>query len=420
MGLEDSTSVTTTENRQLVPGWRALGLTLAIVMAGGAGVNGFGTVAAAIVFASVIYALVRLRSRAPGAATTGDLVASTLGRGAGSAVTVAQTAAYAALAAVGASAFGLAVLFAYVDDAAGFDTWLWPTYGVAGLAVTATTAYVLPARVTAAIAAILAGVATLTLFYLALALIAKALTDPDIAFNPIPDAGPWTVLTVASALAYAAQGLIGVELITTQSDRVASIAKPMVGATVVAVVVAVVCWFAVRVADPDVARINGVWVATIATDVFGDAAWYATAVITISLSLAGLLAVMLGIVRLTGTMEARRVPEVQLVGVLAVTALLTVGACREWLHVDSTLPWVAALLLLLVYAVVIEAHARLDDSQVGWWLRIVMPLVFVAMIVLPMITARSIGFMIAPLLATVVIALVAAGVGVLKERQPTG
>ena len=30
----------------------------------------------------------------------------------------------------------------------------------------------------------------------------------------------WTVLTVASALAYAAQGLIGVELITTQSDRV--------------------------------------------------------------------------------------------------------------------------------------------------------------------------------------------------------
>ena len=418
--MEDSPYVTTVQNQQLISGWQALGLTLAIVMAGGAGVNGFGTVAAAIVFGAVIYALVRLRRRTPGAATTGDLVASTLGPGAGAAVTVVQTAAYTAIAALGASSVGLGVLFAYVDDAAGFDTWLWPAYGLVGLAVTATAAYLLPVRVTAAIAAVLAAVATLILFYVALALVAKALTDPDIVINPLPGAGPWTVLTVASALAYTAQGMIGFELVTTQSERVASIAKPMVAATVLATVVAVVCWYAVRVADPAVGRINGVWVATIAADVFGDAAIYATTAFTISLSLAGLLAVMLGIVRLTGTMEARRVPEIQLITVLAATALLAVATSREWLHVDTTLPWVAAMLLLLMYAVVIEANARLDDGPAGWWLRLVMPVVFVAMIVLPMVTAQSIRSLIAPLLATLVIALVATGAGVAKARQPTG
>ncbi|BBY26527.1 hypothetical protein GCM10023114_22280 [Mycolicibacterium sediminis] len=389
-------------------------------MSAGAGGNGLGTLAGAIVFGTVIYALVRLRRRAPHGATTGDLVASTLGRGAGETVTILQLAAYTAFAALSATAFGLAVLFAYVDDPLGIDTWLWPLYGLAALTVAAVVAYALPARATAAIAAVLAGVGALGLFYVALAVTAKALTDPDLLINPLPDAGPWTALAVIGALAFAAKGVIGVELITTQSDRVASVGRPMATGIIVAAVVAVTCWYAVRAADPGVARIDGRWATAIAQDLFGDAARYAYAGIAVSLSLAGLLAMMLGIVRLTGTMEAHRVPEVQLVSAVVVAALLVVGMTRAWLHADEIVPWVAMWLLLLVYAVIIEANARLDDGPAGWWLRVVMPAVFLAMILLPIGTARSIVPFLPPLAVTLVIAVLASGVGAAKARHATG
>lgn len=151
--------------------WQGTGLALAVVAWGV--YDGLGALLGAVLLSPAIIALVRLRKHAPEARSTADLVGATISNRAGMFTGALQVVAYLLLAVIAARALSLPVAAYSVDYSAMQDTWSWPLVAVAAVVLAGLAAYLLPDRAIGGIAVVLAGVALLINFYLALAVLAR-------------------------------------------------------------------------------------------------------------------------------------------------------------------------------------------------------------------------------------------------------
>jgi hypothetical protein len=416
-----------TEDYPDLSGWQATGPSLAVASSGAFG--GLGTLVGAIILAPVIHALVRLRSVAPDAATIAELVAATLGGRAGTFTATLQTIGYAVLAVVGAQTFGLQMAAPVIDEPATVaETWTWPVYSVAALVLITLLAYALPGRVVAGLAAVLAAVGLLITFYNALAIIASVLsgTPPvDVGGEPLP-----TGFATASALAVLAVGLVGFDVITTRAGEVRWLGRPMGIAIGAVTLVALLVWLADHLGGTGALRLSPRQFGYIVYSMYPEAGVISMAVATVCLGFAAVLGLMWAIVRLVQGVDDRISSEAALAILLGLMAVLIVARCRDWVGIHGATNYVGELVLLLVYAVVVEASARIPggqersdsgtaagESTVIWWSRILVPSALAAVALLPVVNSRFAVSAVWPLAIVAVIAAIAAAVSVMGRRE---
>lgn len=390
--------------------WRATGLSLAVIAS--AAFNGVGTLGAAIVAAVVICALVRLHRHAPQSPSTGDLVASTLGAMAGRLASLIQLVAYAGLGVGAAAALGLQPLTGVPDPETALASWWWPAWSVTAVVIAAAVVAQLSTRTIGAVAAVLAAVGLLVYFYLALAVMAKAVSGtPPNMYGP---GGFPTAMLMLAAVIPLGLGLVGFETATAASGRLTSVGRPLG----VAVAVTALCAAALLVAT-NAGTVRGFHydashLSLIAVELFGELGRYCLIAGGVCLSAAAALATMWAAMYVsrrlfgTGLVPALLVP--------AAMCVLAVAVCRFQIAIGGVVLTTAALLLLVVYLLVAEANSRIEgDGLATQAPRVLMVLVLAGAVLIPM-RARDFAL---PTLWPVAVTAVVVGAAALLARVGT-
>lgn len=360
--------------------WQATGLALAVVTWGV--YDGLGALLGAVLLAPAIIALVRLRTHAPDARSTADLVGTNLGRRAGMFTGALQVVAYILLAVIAARALGLPVAAYSVDYSALRDTWVWPLVAVAAVVLAGLAAYLLPDRAVGGLAAVLAVAALLINFYLALAVLARVYGGA----SPVPvgadDHG--SGLGPSSTLLVLALGLVGFELVTARNRQVTGAGRPMTVSVLAVAGCATLVWLADHLGAPRGWRLSGRQFASVVDYLYGSAGLLWLTFAGLAMFAAGLLVLMWAITAVASRL-AEQVPAEAVVGAsIGITAVLAVVFCRNWFGLGDHTGGVGALLLVVVYVMVVEASARIpDDSSLAWSLRMAMPAVLAAVVLIP-------------------------------------
>ena len=101
------------------------------------------------------------------------------------------------------------------------------------------------------------------------------------------------------------------------------------------------------------------------------------------------------------------------------TAVASSGRCRDWAAIDQVTDYVGEFLLLVTYAVVVEASARIPgDSVPIWWSRILVPSALATVVLLPVVNARFAAVAVWPLVIVGVLVGIAAAVSA-SSAQPS-
>jgi xanthosine utilization system XapX-like protein len=181
--------------------WWAAALSLAMLTP--AFGNGVGALGGGVALIAVIWSLARLRSRAPTARSTSDLVGVVLGDRASTMVALLQLCAYLFLASNFAAGVGLitARLSPRITNPLNDpDGWWWPSWSAVAVLVAAGVVWAVSTWAVAAICAVLAGAAALIGLFLALAVLVRVFSGtapmPE-SVQPAPT-GTWSVSTRAT------------------------------------------------------------------------------------------------------------------------------------------------------------------------------------------------------------------------------
>jgi ethanolamine permease len=382
-------------------GWQATGLSLAV--AGPAVSSGLGALLGAVLVMPVILALVRLRAHASTARTTAGLVGSTLGDRAAIFTGALQTVAYTLLAVSAAQAVGLNSSFWLLHEDP-LSSWLWPLLSVAAVAIAGFAAYGMSDRAIGSVVAVLVAVGLLIQFYLALAILARVYAGSEPL--QIPSDMPRTGLDNTTGLLLLALALVGFEVVTSRNQLIRSAGRPMNVAIAAATSCAIVVWLACHFGATGGSRL-GVYQFPLVVDQFygiaGDRWLIAAGGAVMS---AALLALMWAVTKVASRL-ADRVPDATITAlIVGVAGLLIVACCRDWGALADKLANVAKFLLVAVYVLIVEASSRIPrDGAVPWWLRLVMPAVLVAVVLLPLLNT---DFAMAPTWPVLITAVLAA------------
>lgn len=368
-----------TKQRPTLAGWQATGLCLAAASVAATG--GLGILLGAVLLAPVIYALVRLRGQAPDAASTADLVGSTLGRRATTFTRIAQVTGYSLLAIACAQAITLPIL--PIEESTDpfapliLNPWLWSLYAVTAIVVAAVLAFALPDRVIASIAAVLAAVGLLIVFYCGLAVLAHVWAGTALEDVNGYSAPALPALDVASIIAVLAVGLAGFEIVTIRKRPGSSAGWPMGLAVGALTVCALVVWAAGTFGGQGGAPFGSPNLGVVFSQLYGDTGNTIVNLAAVLYTTGALLALMWGIARLTSVAVFAAV-------ITAMAAVVVLLSFERW-----TLGYVGALVLFAVYGIIVVANARIPAAgAVAWWLRIVVPVVLLVVVLLPLLDAE--------------------------------
>lgn len=395
-------------------GWQATGLALAAVaMAARAGL---GALVGAVLLAPIVYALVRLRRQAPEARSTAGLVGSTLGPRGAAVAGVLQVTGYALIAGTAAQIFGLVWVPRQISDdlytPVQVNHWLWSLWAVAAIVVAAVLVFAVPNRIVASLAAVLALVGLLIHFYYGLAVIAHVASGTT-SEQTVGNAPP-TGLAVAGILAVLALAPAGFEVVTTRTRRGSTGGWSMGLAIAFVALVAAIAWWVCQYSGYSAGSLNAYDFGLAVIDLYGDTGARIVAVGSALFAFAALLALLWGIAAVTEGLDAKVSPDAAFVGVVGVVVVLTVLVIQAgW-----TLGYVGALVLLALYAVILVANSRIaKDSVISWWLRIVMPIVLAAVVLLPLLWAGFSVRALEPVVVAAVLIAAAAAAAILGTRS---
>jgi hypothetical protein len=347
-----------------LPTWQVAGLSLAVLV--GHAFNGLGALLFGLVAVGVIWILHRLRTNAQQAGATADLVASVPGATPAASIRVVQFTAYALIAAYTAKNIAGMALVWVGDPSTTVPEWSGPALAVTAVVLTALLVAVLPTRLLAPTATVLAALSLLVYFYVSLAVIARiasgtAPAEPTMAISPTAAPTEWGVaaLLVSLAIAFA-----GFEIPTAANDRLQSVRRPLGIAVALVAVCAIAAWVAVNISTTEL-RYDAADLVMVATDLFGEAAslWLLGA--TIAQAVAAILVLVWGATRVLrrGGSDG----PLPLVVTGALTGILALVLAFGWFDASAKLWGVAGLLLLAVYLAAAHANSRLDDSSTGAW-----------------------------------------------------
>ncbi|OBH41787.1 hypothetical protein [Mycobacterium mantenii] len=393
--------------------WRAAGLSMALIAS--AASYGLGALLGAAVVIPVIYALARLRGHAPDARSTAELIGATLGPRAGFAAGLVQLLAYLALAAKFATTLGLLLLqlLSPGDDPTAIVSWL-PVGAAAVALVIGAAACWAPTRVVASLALplVLAGL----LLYVCLAVAVTALvalsTDPVVigtAAAPRPLSGQ----LVGFGL-----GMVGVELLTVRSARIARPGRSMSLATVVVAAAAVVLWVGDHRGVAGPWRWSAKMLAEAVPEFYADEGRRWMAVAGIALAVAAALVSGWAAVRAAAGLAVMREATPNAGLRLGVVGLVAVVAAAVSAHgargIGLVILGAAPLLLMALYVFVTEANSRIPgDSVVTWWVRLLMPALAVVVVVKPLADSGFAPVQVATVVAAVLGVFAAGGAAAL-------
>lgn len=396
--------------------WQAAGLSMAVIVS--AAVHGLGAVVGAAVMVPVIYALARLRAHAPNARSTAELIGATLGRRAGTAAGVAQLCAYLVLAAKFATTLGLELLqrFSPSEDLATTISWL-PVAAVGAAVVVGAAACGCPTRAVASVATLLVIAGMLVYVYLAVAVTARVAAGSDAVV--IGTAATQTQLS--GQLVGFGLGMVGVELITVRSAKVARPGRSMSLAVALVAAAAVVLWVGDHQGVVGPWRWSAKHLAEAVPQFYAGPGQKWMAIAGIGLALAAALSSGWAAVRaVTGLAVMREAtPNVGLrlavVGLVAVVAIVVSAHGARW--IGLVILGAAPLLLMALYVFVTEANSRIPgDSVVAWWVRLVMPAVAAVAVVKPLVDSEFAAVEVATVVAAVLGVCAAGGAAALLTR----
>lgn len=396
--------------------WQAAGLSMAVIVS--AAVHGLGAVVGAAVMVPVIYALARLRAHAPNARNTAELIGATLGRRAGTAAGAAQLCAYLVLAAKFATTLGLELLqrFSPSEDLATTISWL-PVAAVGAAVVVGAAACRCPTRVIASVATLLVIAGMLVYVYLAVAVSARVAAGSDAVV--IGTAATQTQLS--GQLVGFGLGMVGVELITVRSARVARPGRSMSLALALVAATGVVLWVGDHQGVVGPWRWSAKHLAEAVPQFYAGPGQKWMAIAGIGLALAAALSSGWAAVRaVTGLAVMREAtPNVGLrlavVGLVAVVAIVVSAHGARW--IGLVILGAAPLLLMALYVFVTEANSRIPgDSVVAWWVRLVMPAVAAVAVVKPLVDSEFAAVEVATVVAAVLGVCAAGGAAALLTR----
>ncbi|MDH6198853.1 hypothetical protein M2272_005513 [Mycobacterium frederiksbergense] len=386
-----------------LPVWRATGLSLAPIV--GSAFNGVAALCAAVIAGVVIFALVRLHRHAPHAASTGDLVASTVGPGAGRFTSLIQLAAYVLLGVGSALALALQPLTGAPDLESALAGWWWPGWSVAVVIIAGAVVAYLPTRAVGATAAALAGVGLLVFLYIALAIVTRVASGtPPMEFGP---SHVDSLLLVTAAAIPLALGLVGFEASTVVSGRLQSVGRPLGNAVAVIALCALALLVATNIGTTGRFLPSASNLPLVVSEFFHNAGFYWFVAGAVCLGSAASLALMWATTRVAARLFGSG-PAVAML-VPAVMCILAVLFCRFQHHIDGLPTTVPTLLLLVLYVLVAEANSRIDGSPATQQTpRVILSVVLVCVVLIPLRASNFAGPTLWPLATTGAILAVAA------------
>lgn len=387
--------------------WRAAALSMAVIAP--AAWYGLGALLGAAVMIPVIYALARLRRHAPQARSTAELIGAMLGRKAGTAAGIVQLLAYLVLAAQFAATLGLQLLqlLSPGDDPAAIVSWL-PVGATACWASTRAVASL-------AMPLVLAGL----LLYVCLAVAVTALVT--LSTDPVVIGSAATPRPLSGQLVGFGLGMVGVELLTVRTPRIARPGRSMSLATAVVAAAAVVLWVGDHRGVAGPWRWSATMLAEAVPEFYTDEGrrWMAAA--GIALAVAAALVTGWAATRAAAGLAAMRgaTPNAGLrltvMGLVAVVAVVV--SAHGMRSIGMVILGAAPLLLMALYVLVAEANSRIPgDSVVAWWVRLVMPALAVVAVVKPLVDSQFAPVQVATVVAAA-IGVGAAGAAPLLARH---
>ena len=384
--------------------WRAAALSMAVIAS--AAWYGLGALLGAAVIIPVIYALARLRAHAPDARSTAELIGAALGPRAGMAAGIVQLLAYLVLAARFAATLGLHVLqlVSRGDDPVGIVSWL-PVAAAAAALVAGAVACWASTRAVASLSLPLVLAGLLIYVYLAVAVTTLVAVSTD----AVVIGTAATAHQLSGQLVGFGLGMVGIELLTVRTPRIARPGRSMSLAAVVVAAAAVVLWVGDHQGVAGPWRWSAKMLSEAVPEFYADEGrrWLTVAGILLAVA-AALVSGWAAVRAATGLAVMRGAPpntgvRLAVLGLVAlVSALVSVHGAR-W--IGLVVLGAAPLLLMALYVFVTEANSRIPgDSAVAWWVRLLMPALGAVAVVEPLADS---GF------ASVAVAtVVAAAVGV--------
>lgn len=390
----------------LVGTWRAAALSMAVIAS--AAWYGLGALLGAAVMIPVIYALARLRGHAPDARSTAELIGATLGPKAGTAAGIVQLLAYLVLAARFAATLGLQVLQLFSTsggDPTAIVSWLPAAAAAAAFVVGAATCWT-STRAVASLAVPLVLAGLLIYVYLAVAVITLVALSTD----PVVIGTAATPRPLSGQLVGFGLGMVGVELLTVRTTRIARPGRSMSLAAAVVAAAAVVLWVGDHQGVAGPWRWSAKMLAEAVPEFYaGDGRrWLAVAGIALAVA-AALVSAWAAVRAATGLAVMRGATpnaglRLAVIGLLAVVSAVVSAHGARW--IGLVILGAAPLLLMALYVFATEANSRIPgDSVVAWWVRLVVPALGVVAVVKPLADSEFASVA----LATVVAAAVGVG-----------
>ncbi len=385
--------------------WRAAALSLAVIAS--AAWYGLGALLGAAVMIPVIYALARLRDHTPEARSTAELIGAPLGPKAGTAAGIVQLLAYLVLAAKFAATLGLQVLqlFSPGDDPTVIVSWLPAAAAAAALVVGAATCWTSTRSVASlALPLVLAGL----LIYVCLAV--AVVTLVALSTDPVVIGTAAKPRQLSGQLVGFGLGMVGVELLTVRTTRIARPGRSMSLAAVVVAAVAMVLWVGDHRGVAGPWRWSAKMLAEAVPEFYADDGRRWLTVAGIAFAVAAALVSGWAAVRAAAGLAVMRgaAPNTRLrlavIGLVAVVSAVVSAHGARW--IGLVILSAAPLLLMVLYVFATEANSRIPgDSAVAWWVRLVMPALGAVAVVKPLADSEFASVAVATVVA------VAVGVG---------
>lgn len=400
--------------------WVAAGLSLAVI--GIASLAGVFTIYGVALLAPMVYVLARLSEHAPQARTTSDLVGAVLGERFGVFVGVLQLVAYLLIAVSFARFLATAALAALLDEGVPPSIGWFAVGSVAAVMVAGILVRQLSVRGIAWIAAVLAAVAMLVYFYLAIATIATIYAGTQRQMSVL-DAPATHVTYGLDAVLLGVLPLVGFEVATTVNRQARSVGR----STGLAFAVTAGCALtAAAVMSSRLFRTihEPSWqFATVTTAYLGESAVKWLLIGSIASACAGLLALTFAAFRVAGRTTAQLGFPLPSDGVLAwVVGIIGVLLVVEWLwggFAATTLDIVGPFVLLAVYVCAAQAAARVPSAgtRIGAEAaRLYISVLVAAVVVIPLFVKNNSSELL-PRLAIAGLVVVAAAAVAIKTNR---